>query len=274
VRKGQTTGGDFQNVPLCTRAEQVGCVFAWSTFNDTPPSNARYGRVPAQDDSGLGFPAGDGYQIACTNPASIAANDRAPLTTYLRSEPFPGILGGFLVEMYGGPPPSAPTPWLQPADRYTGRCEEREGSHVLMLEPIGNARHLNPAPDPTWGLHLADANIALGDLVPAVQKQIEAYAEAAKVRLRMTTSYKRGKRPRRCVRGDLRLGVAGADAKSVARVEWRLARRLVIRDAVAPFKATIKKKRLKRGVKFRIRATVTLQDGRSAGLGKTLRACR
>src|SRR4051794_5200746 len=86
VRKGQTAGGDFQNVPLCTRSAQVGCVFAWSTFNDTPPPNARYGRVPAKDDSGLGFPAGEGFQVACTNPASLEANERVPLTTYLRSE--------------------------------------------------------------------------------------------------------------------------------------------------------------------------------------------
>jgi hypothetical protein len=274
VPKGQTRGGDFQNVPLCTREGEIGCVFAWSTFNETPPSNSRYGRVPAKDDSGLGFPAGDGYQVACTNPASIAANERRPLTTYLRSEPFPGILGALLAEMYGGPPPSAPTPWVQPADRYTGHCEERDGANVLFIEPIGNARKLNPAPDPSWGLHLADANIALGNLVPAVQKQVAAYDAAAKPRLRLTTSYKRGTRPRRCVRGNLKVGVAGADARGVARVEFRLARRLVIRDAVAPFKATIKRSRLKRGVRFRIRAAATLRDGRAAVLGKTLRACR
>jgi hypothetical protein len=274
VRKGQTTGGDFQNVPLCTRAGQVGCVFAWSTFNETPPSNSRYGRVPAKDDSGLGFPAGDGFQIACTNPAAVASNERAPLTTYLRSEPFPGILGALLVEMYGGPPPTAPTPWLEPADRYTGRCEERDGANVLLIEPIGSARRLNPSPDPTWGLHLADANIALGNLVPAVQQQVAAYGQTARPRVRLVARYARGKRPRRCVRGNLRLGLAGADARTVARVEFRLARRLVIRRAVAPFKATVKRSRMKRGVRFRIRATVTLQDGRRATLAKTLRACR
>jgi hypothetical protein len=130
--------------------------------------------VPAEDTSGFGFPAGPGYEILCTNPASLGANERAPLSTYLRSEPFPGLLGALLVEMYGGPPPSADTPWLQPQDHYTGRCEQREGANVLMLEPIGDARKLNPAPDPSWGLHLADANIALGDLVAVVERQIAA----------------------------------------------------------------------------------------------------
>jgi hypothetical protein len=272
VRRGRLDGGDFQNVPACTRESQLGCVIAWSTFNETPPSNSRYGRVPAEDTSGFGFPAGNDYEVLCTNPASLARNTRAEITSLLRSEPYPGVLGALLVQMYGGPQPSAPTPWLQPSDRYTARCETREGANVLMLEPIGNARRLNPAPDPSWGLHLADGNIALGDLVGIVQNQIDAYARVQKPRVRMTAAYRRGRG--RCVRGDLRLGVAGADARDVRRVEFRLARRLVIRDAVPPFKATIKRSRLKRGSRFRIRATVRLLDGRTARLGKTMRACR
>ena len=52
------------------------------------------------------------------------------------------------------------------------RRGQRDGANVLMLEPIGSSRRLNPSPDPSWGLHLADANIALGDLVAVVQRQI------------------------------------------------------------------------------------------------------
>jgi hypothetical protein len=32
-----------------------------------------------------------------------------------------------------------------------------------------------PVPDATWGLHLVDANIALGNLTDLVGKQISAY---------------------------------------------------------------------------------------------------
>jgi hypothetical protein len=179
VRKGRRVGGDFQNIPACSAADQLRCVMAWSTFDDPPPSNSRFGRSPATDTSGAGFPAGPDYEVLCTNPASLGANERKPFTSYLRSEPFPGLIGALLVEMYGGPPPSAPTPWLQPADRYTGRCEQSAGANVLMLQPIGNARKLNPAPDASWGLHLADANIALGDEV-----EIARRAGANYVRLR------------------------------------------------------------------------------------------
>jgi len=32
-----------------------------------------------------------------------------------------------------------------------------------------------PSPDPTWGLHLLDANIALGNLIALVRSEAAAY---------------------------------------------------------------------------------------------------
>jgi hypothetical protein len=170
VRRGQRIGGDFSNIPACTAADQIRCVIAWSTFNDPPPSNSRFGRSPDSDTTGAGFPSGPSYEVLCSNPASLGVNGRKPLTSYLRSEPPPGIIGALIVETYGGPPPSAPTPWLQPAERYSGRCEQSAGANVLMLKAIGSARKLNPAPDPSWGLHITDANIALGEEVEIVRQ--------------------------------------------------------------------------------------------------------
>ncbi|HEX8207240.1 MAG TPA: DUF3089 domain-containing protein, partial [Solirubrobacteraceae bacterium] len=179
VRKGQLAGGDFASIPACTAPAQLGCVVAWSTFNEDPPANSRYGRPPAEDTSGLDLPAGPDYEVLCTNPASLGANERTELTTYLRGEPFPGVIGGLNSVMYGGPQPSAPTNFLRPADRYTGRCETRADANVLMLEPVGSSRKMNPSPDPSWGLHLADGNIALGDLVAMVERQVAALRAAA-----------------------------------------------------------------------------------------------
>src|SRR3954469_15075351 len=175
VRRGQAAGGDFQNVPACRAGDQVGCVIAWSTFNDTPPPNSRFGRVPDSDTSGFGLPSGPGYEVLCTNPASLGANERKPLSTILRGEAFPGVIGLLLTETYGGQQPTAPTPFLQPQDHYSGQGETRDGANVLELEPIEGARKLNPAPDPTWGLHITDGNIAQGDLVETVARQSAAY---------------------------------------------------------------------------------------------------
>jgi len=234
VRKGQKVGGDFAHIPACERDDQLGCVIAYSTFNEPPPSNSRFGRPPATDTTGAGFPAGPDYEVLCTNPASLGANARKPLTSILRSEPFPGLIGALLVEMYGGPPPSAPTPWLIPNEHYSARCEHVNDANVLMLESIGSARKLNPAPDPSWGLHLADVNIALGELVNVVA------AEAHAVTARETTSARPAKKaanPRlrlrlRCTRSHrLRVTVTGADRRLVrrTRVQRFKHRRVVVR---------------------------------------------
>ncbi len=175
VRKGQRAGGDFAQIPACTSPDETGCVIAFSAFNEPPPANSRFGRVPSSPDTTFNMPTGPDYEVLCTNPASLGANQRAPLTSYLRSEPFPGLLGLFTTVMYGALPPHAPTPWIRPYDRYSGRCEQSNGANVLMIESIDGARRLNPSPEPSWGLHLADANIALGDLVGVVVRQAATY---------------------------------------------------------------------------------------------------
>ena len=80
--------------------------------------------------------------------------------------------------MYGGPAPDAQTPWVQPADRYAGRCVQSNGANVLMVQSIGGAKKLNPSPTPDWGLHLSDANMPLGELVGLVRRQGAAWLAA------------------------------------------------------------------------------------------------
>jgi hypothetical protein len=197
VRKGQRIGGDFNNIPACTAADQIRCVIAWSTFNDPPPANSRFGRSPDSDTTGAGFPAGPSYEVLCSNPASLGTNERKPLTGYIRSEPPPGVIGALVLETYGGPPPSAPTPWLQPSDRYTARCEQSAGANVLMLQSIGAARKLNPAPDPSWGLHITDANIALGEEVAIARRAGARYVTLRTPRPRIVGRRLRVTRKRR-----------------------------------------------------------------------------
>ena len=51
VRRGSAVGGDFQHVSTCTRPRQTGCVIAYSTFNEPPPSS-RCRRAPPAPRSG------------------------------------------------------------------------------------------------------------------------------------------------------------------------------------------------------------------------------
>ena len=276
VRAGGDAGGDFQRLPLCRRERQTGCIVAWSTYNDDPPPNSRFGRAPAEDSTGLGLPAGPGYEVACTNPASLAANRREVLTTFLRSEPYPGVIGALLIQTYGGPPPSAPTPWLRPRDHYSGRCETRNGANVLFVEEEAGARRLNPAPEPSWGLHLTDANIALGDLVALADRQAKAWLAGVRPRgaprLELRTTFWRG--PRRCARGNVRLRVYGTDLRDVRRVEFRIGGRVVARDGTAPFAKTVRRARFRSGRVHRVRAIAAMRDGREGRVERAVRACR
>jgi hypothetical protein len=181
------TVADFKNVPACQKAKQTGCVISYSTFNQEPPDNARFGRTDTDPVGGaLGLPTGAGLEVLCVDPAALARRDG--LKSLVPSEPFaPGVIAALLFKLYGGPPPSADTPWLQPQDHYTGRCEISNGANVLMLSPVGDARTLSPSPDDTWGTHLVDLNIALGNLTTIVGAESRAWRLAHRplaVRLR------------------------------------------------------------------------------------------
>ena len=178
VAKGRLVGGDFAHIPMCTRRAQTGCVISYSTFNKTPPDNSRFGRTDTDPVGGaLGLPTGTGVEVMCADPAALAGDTE--LRSLVPSEPFaPGIIAALLLKLYGGPPPSADTPWLQPTDHPTGRCQTSNGARVLMLSPVDGARMLNPSPDDTWGTHLVDVNIALGNLTEIVGAQSRAWAKA------------------------------------------------------------------------------------------------
>jgi hypothetical protein len=167
---------DFANVPACASAGQIGCVVAYSTFNETPPDNARFGRTDTDPvGSALDLPAGPGVQVLCTDPTELSGTG-GRLDSLVPSKPFaPGVVMLLLLRLYGGPPPSADTPWLQPTDHYTGRCETSNGANVLMISPVDGARKLNPSPDATWGVHLVDVNLALGNLVTIVGAQTRTW---------------------------------------------------------------------------------------------------
>jgi hypothetical protein len=177
VRKGSTSGGDFQHMRGCTAPKQIGCVIAFSVYNELPPDDTTFGVSGGRLDETFGFPTGPDFEVLCTNPAALGGG-AAPLETLIYVAEFPGTLGLGLDIMFsglGGFPPSAPTPWLQPSDRYSGECVSHNGANVLLVTPIGPVTPLVPSPDDTWGLHLADGNIALGNLVDDVGRQAKAY---------------------------------------------------------------------------------------------------
>ena len=165
VKQGKAVGGDFQNVPACRSDMQLHCVMAFSTFNATPPADALFGRTTMPGD-----------QILCTNPAALAGGS-ANLDTVLPSKPFaPGTSIGAATRLVGFPEiKGVSTPFVEAQGAYSARCSGADGANVLRLNDGQNAAHLRPVPDANWGLHLVDANIALGNLVKVVHQEETAY---------------------------------------------------------------------------------------------------
>lgn len=173
VEKDSDVGGAFRNVPACRRASWFGCVVAYSTFNQAPPPDAAFGRTSGLLVDLTGRDPNE-LEVLCTNPAALRGGS-APLQTLVPTSPFPGSIGLGIKVTFNGDPPTAPTPWVEPQDHYTARCVDSDGAHVLMISPVGSARTLFPVPDPSWGIHLGDVNLALGNLVNLVKRQSRAY---------------------------------------------------------------------------------------------------
>ena len=168
VPVGRDVGGDFQHIPVCRSNRQTGCVIAYSSFLDPPPANSLFGRPGAGPRAASA--AGHDLQVVCVNPAAPAGG-AALLQSYFPTLKFPGPLGAV-----SGAVPTAPTPWVAYPGRYSAKCMSANGATWLQITPQpGDARAVvTQTLGPTWGLHLYDVNLALGDLVTMVRDEAAA----------------------------------------------------------------------------------------------------
>ncbi|HET8978987.1 MAG TPA: DUF3089 domain-containing protein [Solirubrobacteraceae bacterium] len=164
VRRGRGVGGTFQRIPACRSDTQLHCVIAFSTFGQTPPPNSVFGRT-----------AVPGEQVLCTNPAALAGG-WARIDPVFPSAPFArGTLisvGNALLHITL---PTPPTEFVSLPGAYRARCSATGGAHVLEIAPLGGAQMPTPAPTPAWGLHLIDANVAMGNLLTVMRREAAAY---------------------------------------------------------------------------------------------------
>jgi len=172
---GATVGGSFRHIPACTSTTETGCVIAYSSFDQQPPADSLFGR-PGTGVSGLAPGAsGDsaGLQVLCVNPASPSGG-AAPLVPYFPSAQTTAGLGSEASEA-----PKVSTPWVTEPDLYSGRCQYQDGASWLQVSAPLNAGDTRPVVaqtlGPTWGLHLVDVNISLGNLVSLVGAEGRAY---------------------------------------------------------------------------------------------------
>ena len=172
VPSGADIGGDFKSVPLCHAADQTGCAIAYASFRETspPPDNSRFGRPRTPTPGGAS---------ACVNPASLSGGSGA-LHSY-----FPAT-GDLITERSDKAAPwvvgkTIATPFVSVPGLLTAHCVSTPEFNYLAI-------HINDTPGPRahdipgdivvgdhilkdWGLHVIDANLAMGNLVDIVHAE-------------------------------------------------------------------------------------------------------
>jgi hypothetical protein len=113
-------------------------------------------------------------QVLCVNPTlPIQGNHAGPLLPYASTAPFPGYLAQYVQV------PKAPTPWVADPGQYSAQCEQANGASWLQVTDVGPAgdprEQVVETLGPRWGTHLADINLALGNLVGLVGLQARVY---------------------------------------------------------------------------------------------------
>jgi hypothetical protein len=175
VPKGRDVGGTFKNIPVCKSATQIGCVISFASFRSTipPPANTLFGRAPSAD------------QVAiCTNPAALGGGS-GPLRAYLAAGTR-SIVGASAPTAWVTPDRKVETPYVSVPGLLTAQCSSNE--HATFLEVTVHGNPSDPRTDDirgdlgvppnvqaNWGLHLIDANLAIGNLVDIVGQETRAY---------------------------------------------------------------------------------------------------
>ncbi len=177
VPDGADTGGDFDLFPPCRTPSQTGCIVSYVSYRSTAPAGAGdfFGN------------AGDGFESICTNPVGLADGPRTA-QPYFPTEPTSFLAAGGPFRGPFADPESAPvitTPFYTMPDFIQLDCASSDDYEFLAVTILADPEDAR-ADDidgtlerilPGWGLHIVDANVAMGDLVDLVEQQAAAYGE-------------------------------------------------------------------------------------------------
>jgi hypothetical protein len=174
VARGRDVGGDFAHVRACRSPRQTGCVVAYSAFTTTPPPGALFGYARNSFNAGDRDTSKD--EVLCVNPAALRGG-RARVRPYYPTHLDLGFLGTALPASALAP---VPEPWVTFPGLTRAECKRANGANWLEVDDHGASGDRRPrlvnSIGPTWGLHLVDVNVTLGDLVELVRRQGAAYA--------------------------------------------------------------------------------------------------
>jgi hypothetical protein len=175
VPKAADIGGAFKHIPVCRSSGQIGCVIAFSDFraDNPPPAGSLFVRAP------------EGMQAACANPAALGGGS-GMLDAYLSAISVNVVSNSGPRRAWTHPPQPIRTPFVKLPGLLSAQCvANARGAYLAVtLHPTpGGARVNDIAGDlisggkaaPEWGLHLIDANLAMGNLIAILGEETKAY---------------------------------------------------------------------------------------------------
>jgi hypothetical protein len=158
VAKGKLVGGTFDQLPICSRSGQTGCVVSYRSFpygNDPSPGRAK----PSA-----------GRESACVDPVELS---RGAPGLYSRTF-LPTLIGTF------SGIDDVKTPFVLLRNFYSGRCVDGEdGFRYLGVAATPEGQDVRKSPvdlgallfKSQVGLHLLDFQFAQGDLIELVAER-------------------------------------------------------------------------------------------------------
>ncbi|MFL6733964.1 MAG: DUF3089 domain-containing protein [Sphingomicrobium sp.] len=169
VPQGRRVGGDFKSVPLCSGENEAGCAMSWVSFRErnVPPAGAMFGYSPKP-----------GLTVACTNPARPGSTGWERLDSYFYTRSGLPVPGGPIRWSTEGSPA---TPYVRTEGLVSARCVNDGPRGYLSVrtnadpadkrtDRIGGEVGLLGFFLPGWGMHLADMEIAQGDLIRQIDE--------------------------------------------------------------------------------------------------------
>jgi hypothetical protein len=156
VPEGRTKGGTFENVPICTRDDETGCVVAYRSQSED-----------AHKPSGQDVPKG--RRAICVNPGNLAeqggrATVQAFFPRYERLDGLDGVTTGYVFYR----------------DLYSARCVDGpDGSRPLEISQIDELGGLRTGPldmsdwrfKTSRSTHTADFQFTQGNLIEMVRRR-------------------------------------------------------------------------------------------------------
>lgn len=178
VPKGQDVGGSFKSTPLCRSASQTGCAISYVSFraNTPPPERSLFGRASANN------------TVACNNPAALAGGVAAQPKVWFSKRADVSASQGKGSAKWQALVASVDTPFFALPGLVSTQCVNDANSSYLAAKVNPDNRSDDIGGDvvaggtliDTWGLHLIDVSLGIGDIVDVVGQQAKAYLARAK----------------------------------------------------------------------------------------------